>query len=103
MNYEFLQVAKMCVEIPDTTLFEPYIRFRVWETPDPSSRLEKLLYNPVLIGESLQTLANQLPCCWIKGVDTSKPFDEQKKDIENQIKILQAAAAVKDSFEETSA
>merc|ERR1712029_138343 len=54
-NFEFLQVGKLDVEIPDNSILEPYIRIRVMEEPAAYMLLGKV-GSPTLIGESLQSL-----------------------------------------------
>lgn len=82
MNYEYFQVGKLQVEIPDKMLLQPYIRIKVWESPQDFL----LTSNKGLVaGESMQSLANLLPCCWLPGVSLEKSFADQKMNIEEGI------------------
>jgi hypothetical protein len=96
-NFEFLQVGKLKVEIPDKTLLQPYLRIRVFQEPTTYA-LVGALSGPTLIGESLQSLTKYLPCCWLDGVRMDRPFDDQIKHIRAQIDQANFKAWSKERF-----
>lgn len=96
-NYEFLQVGKMNVEIPDKMLLQPYVRIAVYEEPTST-----WFGSPTLVGESLQSLGDVLPCCWLEGVTKEKTFQEQEKYIADQLRKARTDAQVRDAYEQMS-
>jgi hypothetical protein len=98
-NFEFLQVGKLNIEIPDKAILEPYIRIRVVEEPTQYMLLGKI-GSPTLIGESLQSLGKLLPCCWLEGVSTDKPFKEQTHLIHDRFRRAEETARVREKFQQ---
>mmetsp|Transcript_44643 Transcript_44643/g.78493 ORF Transcript_44643/g.78493 Transcript_44643/m.78493 type:complete len:1495 (+) Transcript_44643:94-4578(+) len=104
MNFEFLQYKKMCIEIPDKMIFQPYLVIKVEELPSETgvTSLVSSLVGPTFIGESLQSLEEVLPCCWFPGVDTQGSYDDQFENIQKSIEYARDEAAVYDVFEQIS-
>eukprot|EP00928_Gymnodinium_smaydae_P060892 TRINITY_DN4477_c1_g4_i1.p1 TRINITY_DN4477_c1_g4~~TRINITY_DN4477_c1_g4_i1.p1 ORF type:complete len:1271 (+),score=262.51 TRINITY_DN4477_c1_g4_i1:2895-6707(+) len=96
-NFEFLQVGTLNVEIPDTMLLRPYLRIKVMEEPADLPLVGKV-GEPTLVGESLQSLAELLPCCWFDGVSLDKPFKDQMHLIKERLRESHNASKVRDRF-----
>jgi len=95
MNFEFLSVGKLSIEIPDKQILQPYIRIQAYDNSG-------VLFGKSLIGESLQSLAHSLPCCWYPNVDLTKSHAEQKDLIENAVKKAHHEAGVREHFQQMS-
>mmetsp|Transcript_85297 Transcript_85297/g.241700 ORF Transcript_85297/g.241700 Transcript_85297/m.241700 type:complete len:1647 (-) Transcript_85297:29-4969(-) len=103
-NFEFIQVGKLNVLIPDRMLLQPYITIKVWEEPSEMGIVGKALgYDGAThLGESLQSLAHLLPCCWQEGISLDRPYDEQKSRIAESVERARQEARVRDRFHEMS-
>jgi len=99
-NFEFLQVKKLNVSVPDGMLFEPCILVQVYE--QPQGFIGTALSDDTLIGETRITLADLLPCCWLEGVDLQKPYNDQRETIELALQKCREDAKVRLRFQEES-
>lgn len=104
-NFEFLQVGKMPILIPDKMILQPYLRIKVWESPpeDCGVVYQALGYNdPTPVGESLQSLAGRLPCCWLEDVELDKPYEEQRDLITERLKQARLESEVRPAFKQAT-
>jgi len=100
-NFEFLQVGKMRVLIPDNRLLQPYLVIGVWELPSEGLVSSALGYSaPTLVGESLQSLSHVLPCCWLDGVRLNRPYGEQRELIAERLQQAKDAGYVRQQYQQ---
>jgi len=99
-NFEFLQVGKMNVLIPDRVIFQPFVTIRVLEAPSGMGHM--IGYEASVIGESLQDLSKLLPCCWLEGVSLDEAYQAQKPKIRARLREAMEEASVRDKFEQVT-
>lgn len=97
-NFEMLQVGKLDIQVPNRMILQPYIIIKVME--EPTSMGELLGYKPTIVGESLQSLAQVLPVCWLEGVTLDKTYIEQKNHIREELKAAKKRALVYTKFQQ---
>lgn len=98
-NFEFMQVNTLQIEIPDNMILEPFVRVKVLEEPNKYMLLGEV-FEATLVGESLQSLKDLLPCCWYDGVDIDGDYESQKMYIHEQQERALEVSKVRPKFEE---
>lgn len=99
-NYEFFQVKKMRIEVPEESMLEPFIAVRVHEKP---SYVGKVFGSEgTLIGEHRMGLAKWYPVCWYPNISLEKSYKDQADMIEKEVDNAIKRARSKAKFEEES-
>jgi len=100
-NFEFLQVGKMNVLIPDDMALEPFITIKVVET---AGGLSQSLFGSgeVLIGESRQSLVHLRPCCWLLSEEALRDGHLSDTQVKLALRKSEEASRVQDKFKELS-
>ncbi|CAJ1448425.1 unnamed protein product [Effrenium voratum] len=104
-NYEFFQVQKVNVMVPDKEILQPFIAVRVLEKPVELFQGTALQMKPfgdegTLIGESRQSLNRLYPCTWYEGVTLDQPYSYQEMRIRRGVERAVKACASRAMYEE---
>lgn len=110
MNFEFLNVQSMDVELPENfELLEPCFSVKVtWKRNMLAQARDKLIsglwqVDASFVGEYRQSLQSWLPCAWYKAVDLSKNFGEQEETIRRAMSATKQGEAQQAFVEQSNA
>ncbi|CAE7313563.1 Ttll11 [Symbiodinium sp. CCMP2592] len=107
-NFEFFQVQKVNVMLPDKEILQPFIAIRVLEKPMELFHGTALHLKPfgnegTLVGESRQSLNLLYPCTWYEGITDRQPYSYQENRIKRGVDRASRACASRTLYQEESA
>ncbi|CAE8622000.1 unnamed protein product, partial [Polarella glacialis] len=101
-NYEFFQVRRLQIMLPDKAILQPFVTVRVYEKPTEVFGYKMFGDEGALVGESRQPLNKLYPCCWYDGVDLNLNYEYQERKIRAGVtRALLDCEARKSFVEET--
>jgi len=86
-NYEFFDVCKIEVELPDKNVLEPYLTAHVKTKYDQGgflNRLNEQISTPADFDLRV-SLSSMYPCIWFDPISLEKPFENQRGKILRQV------------------
>ncbi|CAE7794703.1 OTOF, partial [Symbiodinium sp. KB8] len=110
-NFEFFQVQKVNVMLPDKEILQPFMAIRVLEKPlgpmelfhGTALHLKPFGDEGTLVGESRQSLNLLYPCTWYEGVTDGQPYSYQENRIKRGVDRASRACASRTLYQEESA